>query len=79
MVLKITIELIPHGEAEERKTIAEATITNDGTGDLAIGNYDCEVFGLLDKKKGRKTRVEGFFRPNNVWYLVREMIDGVMR
>ena len=38
-MLKITVEIIPLGMADYKRRIAEATVTNDGTGDENVANY----------------------------------------
>jgi hypothetical protein len=37
-MLRVTIELIPHGNAENARTLATIEIANLGTGNAKIGN-----------------------------------------
>ena len=38
-MLRITIELLPGGHEDRKRTLATGTITNTGTGSLAQGTY----------------------------------------
>lgn len=38
-MLRITIELVPHGDESRKRAIGYAEIRNDGTGDRQTGNY----------------------------------------
>jgi len=38
-MLKITIELVPHGDKDKAKVIGTGYIINDGTGNKSLGNY----------------------------------------
>ena len=38
-MLKVTIELFPYGNAENKREISSFYIANDGTGDSITGNY----------------------------------------
>ena len=63
-MIRVTVELVPHGFEEMSDTIATAQITNDGTGTLDFGNYNC---WFTDPDEGffdnwYKARVESFPR-----------------
>ena len=45
MPLRVTIELIPHGDESRKRKVAVVNITNDGTGTHLIGNYDVQAEG----------------------------------
>jgi len=71
----VTIEMWPQGKKEKAYKMAEAVLTNDGTGTKSIGHYDCII---LDKKgkKVKRTRVAGFPRTRvSVWILLLRMIQ----
>lgn len=38
-MLRITIELVPHGDESKKKVIAQGEIVNTGTGDWIHGDY----------------------------------------
>lgn len=52
-MIRITVELLPGGDASQAKHLGTATIWNDGSGDVEIGNY-----GATFSKWGR---------PGEVW------------
>lgn len=67
-MIRITAELIPYGIGKPQ-SLGYLDITNDGTGDLWMGNYNVR---LRDKRKRvrRKGRVENFWRAGQgVWDL----------
>lgn len=69
-MIKITIEVYPHGHAAEKYEIAHGYIMNDGTGTCARGNYR---FGLFKKVKRlwRSGTVTNFPRKSYpVWRLL---------
>lgn len=71
-MLRITIELVPHGILSPIK-IAEGTIYNNLTGNTDYGNYN---FVLKDENKIYKTGVaEGHRRELNVWRLLHRVLN----
>lgn len=38
-MIRVTVELLPYGYEEGKRTIASGTITNDGTGTIEVGHY----------------------------------------
>jgi len=68
-MLKITVELIPHGEEEYRTILDVMTIVNDGSGTLNNGNYNY----YLSKEGTRK--VSNFPRlEKDAWDLIKECL-----
>lgn len=68
-MIKVTVELWPHGDELTKRTIATADIINDGTGTNTVGNYRYRLRG----KNGRQLKegeLKGFKRIFNVWYLI---------
>jgi hypothetical protein len=70
-MIRVTAELIPGGneKSERRRILGTIEISNDGTGDKEIGNYN----GILvaEYTTGRPGRVTGFRRQRqSVWTLV---------
>lgn len=68
-MIRIKIEMVPHGVEADTYTIAEGRIINDGTGTLTRGNYTYSL-----SHKGRVYRsggVKNFPRKtHNVWKLL---------
>lgn len=74
-MIRITIELLPLGLEENRRTLGIAEIENDGTGNIGRANYRFRIWGELDiiQKKIRpwkSGRVTGFFRKSSSWKLL---------
>jgi hypothetical protein len=44
-MLRVTVELLPHGSEDEKRRLAVIDIANDGTGDALVGNYDVRAEG----------------------------------
>lgn len=42
-MIKVFVELWPHGNPDNKKTIAEFDIANDGSGTLERGNYKARL------------------------------------
>ena len=45
MSLRITVELLPHGDENRKQKIAVVSMSNDGTGTVEKGNYDVVAEG----------------------------------
>ena len=66
-MLRVTVELVPFGDEERKRKIAEAIIYNDGTGDFQAGNY---VAGFCEDGWLGSTTVKNHRRAQSVWVLV---------
>lgn len=62
-MLRITIELVPHGDESKKKHLGTAIIVNDGTGGRDVGNYYAK-FSHFDSpnKTWKCSTCEGFKR-----------------
>ena len=70
-MLRITVELISAVDPTRSRELGRLDISNDGTGDGAIGNYDAILHAEYTPPAGRIARVEGFRRTKqSVWSLV---------
>jgi hypothetical protein len=77
-MLRVTIELVPHGVESMKRTIATARIVNDGTGDHSIGNYTYTVKGA--ERILAEGRVTGFPRlAKDAWALLGLIIKDARR
>lgn len=45
MPLRVTVELIPHGDESRKRKVTVVDIANDGTGTHEVGNYDVRAEG----------------------------------
>ena len=67
-MLRVTIELLPHGLEEGKRTLGVMEIANDATGGEYVGNYDATLTAEYGKRKGR---IRGFHRQTqSAWSLV---------
>lgn len=76
-MIRVTVELIPHGDELRKSIIGTMTISNDGTGNGSISNYDYAIdtarYGL-DISHSYKGKATGHYRGNNVWHLIRRVL-----
>lgn len=84
-MLRVTVELWPHGRADKKKTLAVMDIYNDGTGTDTRGNYKYRVYrrpviGRPLSKPSREGAVTNYPRKAYpVWELVRRVLNGAWR
>lgn len=74
-MLRVTIELVPHGMEDRKKKIGEMVIANDGSGDSFNGNYQALI--AEDSWSGDKeayVKVHGYDRSQSVWELVETVL-----
>lgn len=79
-MIRVTVELVPHGDESRARLLARGTITNDGTGTLQRGNYRFRFWNGKATKKGpwREGEVRDFpRRDKNVWWLLGLCLDSV--
>lgn len=77
-MIRITIELLPHGYEEKKTIIATGKIVNDGTGSVSIGNYKYEL--ELYKQSWNHGEIKGFPRQEkNIWQLLREVLSSIKK
>lgn len=72
-MIKVTVEIIPFGDVSRKQTLGIAIISNDGTGNKDIGNYeyvigDVDFEGNLIQKI--QSRFEGHNRDESAWKLL---------
>jgi len=71
-MIKVTIELVPHGMAEHSKQIGTLTIANDGTGDSVFSNYN---WVAEDDMTGKYSGVTfNHDHDSNVWELIAKCL-----
>lgn len=71
-MIRVTIELLPHGKQEGKRVLGVLDIANDGSGTDEIGNYDGELHAEYTQPgEPRKGRVLSFNRKRqSAWTLV---------
>lgn len=74
-MLKVTVEIWPFGDSDQRRTLAEMFIINDGTGNIETGNYDVRAYGAEGLELLGVGRVTGHLRALPVLDLVRKSIE----
>ena len=85
-MLRVTVELLPHGSEERKSTLATLIIVNDGTGSVQLGNYNCyfvrkgAAFRQYLSNHFRNVRIEKHRRiDSHVWRLVKKALDGAYK
>jgi hypothetical protein len=72
-MLRITVDLVPHGDESRVQPIGEMIIANDGTGSEEFSNY---VFAMHDDKRGTDFgTIEDFYRNAGFWELIATCIS----
>lgn len=70
-MIRITVELLPKGDASRARTLATMEIANDGTGTPDVGNYSGTLHAEYTGSSGRTGRVLNFNRrKQSVWSLI---------
>ena len=70
-MLRVTVELIPHGNETRKRQLAMMEIINDGSGSVDIGNYRGILHAEYTGPEGRQGKVTDFYRQRqSVWSLV---------
>jgi hypothetical protein len=70
-MLRVTVEVIPHGNEQQKSTIGLMEIVNDGNGTEHTGNY---FYSLGDGKKINSGKYTGFNRDNGFWRLIERIL-----
>lgn len=76
-MIRVTVELVPHGDESRARVLARGTIANDGTGTLRRGNYRYSLSqqGRLNTAT-REGAVTNFPRlSKNVWHLLALVLN----
>jgi hypothetical protein len=71
-MLRITVELVPFGKEEYKRTLGGLEITNDGTGTYAVGNYK---YKILDDTSTIKGKLKGHNRMQSVFHLIKDILN----
>lgn len=73
-MIRVTIELVPHGNEFLKKTLGEISIINDGTGTEKKGNYYVRAFDL-ESGLGKEFNIKSFTRKSLFWNLVGKTFE----
>lgn len=77
-MIRVIVELWPHGDPSKKKRLGVMTITNDGKGTSKKGGYDALAMGKT-QRWFRRSRVEDFPRQRLVaWDLVYRALRGMV-
>ena len=75
-MLRVTIELVPHGDESRAKRIGEMIIANDSTGSYERGNYKAVIDADQWTGDGIKhANLQNWDRRNNVWGLIETLLS----
>lgn len=70
-MIKVTVELLPHGSENGKRTLGVMHISNTGSGSEIVGNYVGTLHAEYTCPTGRKGQVLQFHRKDqSVWSLV---------
>lgn len=70
-MIRVTVELIPHGVESKKRPIGTMEIANDGTGTVHVGNYKGVLHAEYTGPLGRTGVLKGFKRKRqSAWSLV---------
>lgn len=70
-MIRVTVELLPHGSESGKRTLGTLDIANDGSGNEEFGNYSGVLHAEYTGRSGRTGKVLQFKRKtNSVWSLV---------
>lgn len=78
-MIRVVIELWPHGDESRKRLLASADIGNDGTGSPEVGNY---VYRLRNKAGAiwKKGHITGFPRQRaTAWRLLRLILNDAFK
>jgi hypothetical protein len=70
-MLRVTVELVPHGNEQEKSIIGLMEIVNKGNGTESIGNY---FYSLGDGKIINSGQYNGFNRSLGFWRLIERIL-----
>lgn len=62
MMLRVTVELLPHGDESQRKVLDVIDIVNDGTGSESVGNYRIDTVDVKGTRLDNFARSQGYGR-----------------
>lgn len=70
-MIRVTVELLPHGDEKGKRTLGVMEIANSRTGSEFVGDYEGVLVAEYTSPVGRSGRVMQFHRKNqSVWSLV---------
>ncbi|MHA1962610.1 MAG: hypothetical protein ACW99U_20650, partial [Candidatus Thorarchaeota archaeon] len=73
-MIRVTIELVPHGDETRRKIIGTGLIINDDTGTMEEGNYTYTLY--KNEELCKAGSLENFPRiVYDVWELLRQVLN----
>jgi hypothetical protein len=70
-MIRVRVELVPHGNESESREIAQMIIANDGAGDQDTGNYGYVYSNKFEFEDGA---LLNFPRKAGVWKLIHQCL-----
>lgn len=67
-MLRVTVEIVPFGDEEEKQLLGTMEIINDGSGDGRIGNY-------IIRRDDAVAAVHDYPRKAGFWELTRQALN----
>ena len=74
-MLRVTVELVPHGEEDRAYTIGTMLIANDGTGSLGYGNYGFAYCNTDNDNVIAIGTLQNFPRHLGAWQLIKRALS----
>lgn len=73
-MLRIRVELVPHGNESQATQIASMIVANDGSGDSEWGNY-VYAYGNNSSKEITSGVIKDHYRPMGLWTLLKRVLN----
>ena len=77
-MLRVTLEKVPFGQEDQKRTIGSFTISNAGTGRLGMADYDVEFPTHKDMSPFR-VKIKNYPRLLGAWELVFRSVRALYR
>lgn len=78
-MLRVTIEIVPFGSEEEKRTLSTINIINDGTGTSKYGNYIARRHFWGEDKEPIDINILKYKRDHGYFKLIQKIINKFVR
>ena len=76
-MLRVTLEMVPFGQEEARRTIGVMEIANVGPYGTKTSDYNIKV--IRESKEIVRADIFNYRRSNGAWFLVRRAINALQK
>jgi len=86
-MVRITVELLPHGSESAKRKIASMDIINDGTGNIDNGNYKYKIYSVEALGMSKELRnldvikynddYKNHLRKKGIWSLIHNIFKSI--